>query len=232
MNLHPTRARLALLSAAALGVVLLTPQPASALPVEGSVTAGVTLPYSGNCDIVGDDDADTRTFTSSGSGLTTATAQYEGTESGNPVNLSFRGTGTSTTKASATAKKGSLKRIRLKARHQASIRNFGTWDCVAVVTVDSQTGTAFVIRKKAVGKVKLSWTRGAEGSIAAINVVGPGGKTVSSFTPATATGTKKIKVKRGSYYLFVQFVTTAPETVAETVARDVSYRVVARRVAR
>lgn len=234
MTSHRSRPASALLSCAVLGV-LLAPQPAAAAPVEGSVTATVTLPYSGNCDITGDDDTDTRDFTSAGRGRTTATAQYEGTEGGNPLNIAFNGNGTATTKGSATAKKGSLDRARIRGRHVVSLTNTGTWHCDAEVTTDSQTGTSFVIKPNAAGKVLITWTRTADGEIAAISLVGPGGKTVLDISPNRAEGKRKVKVGTGSYYLFVQFRTVANEDtplVGETVQYDERYKVIAKRVAR
>ena len=226
---------LALLSSAALGTTLLAPTPAAAAPVDGSVTASVLLPYSGNCDITGDDDSDTRTFTSSGRGTTTATASYEGTESGNPLNVAFTGNGTSTSKGSATARNGSLHRARIRARHLVSLTNTGSWHCDAEVTADSQIGTSFVIKPSAVGKVLITWERSEGGSIAAIDLVGPGGNPVFSMSPKKAEGKRKVKVGNGSYYLFVQFRTVANEDtplVGETTQRDARYRVIAKRVPR
>lgn len=233
MTLHASR--FALLSSLALSSALLAPQPAMAAPVEGSVTASVNLPYSGNCDITGDDDTDTRTFTSTGRGRTTATAQYEGTEAGNPLNIAFNGNGTSTSKGSASAKGGSLDRARIRARHIVSLTNTGSWHCDAEVTADSQIGTTFVIKPNAAGKVLITWKRSEGGSIAAIDLVGPGGNPVFSMSPKKAEGKRKVKVGNGSYYLFVQFRTVANEDtplVGETTQFDARYKVIAKRVDR
>lgn len=235
MTPHAPARLVSLLCSLTVGAALLVSQPAIAAPVEGSVTASVLLPYSGNCDITGDDDSDTRTFTSAGRGRTTATASYEGTESGNPLNVAFTGNGTATTKGSATAKGGSLDRARIRGRHLVSLTNTGSWHCDAEVTADSQTGTSFVIKRKAAGKVAVSWKRSEGGVIAAINLVGPGGRTVVSFSPKKPTGQRTVRLGGGSYYLFVQFVTVANEDtplVGETVQQDVRFKVIAKRVAR
>lgn len=228
-----TRTLPALIPSLALGLAAaglsLVPSAAVAAPASGHVTSAVTLPYSGNCTINGSDAQRTANFgTATGKRKATASATYEGVEPGT-ANVSFNANGTSSTGAVAKAKGRTFSRAEISGSHLASLTKLAAWDCDAEVLLDSQSGTRIRLRER--GRLVVSWSRSSTGRIGEIDLTGPGGATVLDFVPTKARGSRTVRVRPGSYYLFAQFVTSIAESevpLGETGQRRATYTVTVR----
>lgn len=212
------------LALAASALVAVSAAPASAAAVDGNVHSGSSMVGdNGTCTVVGGPAADDRVFTHK-SGKVTASAS--GAVTGSDPGTSMVAAGAqsqSDTSGRAVARKGAFRKLDIDAHHLVEATNDSAFDCGFTAVADSQAGADVHVARR--GEIRIDWQSNGP-RVAEIVVTGPGGTEVLRKNPSKKNGSATIKVRKGDYYFFVQFYTTAKESeapVGGAKIRDIFY---------
>lgn len=195
------------------GTLLATAPSATAVAVDGSVGAGGTVAHNGSCQI---DEPGVafkyRPLVAPGPARTTRfVGDYAAwdptfaTATGGHVE--------STSTGDATARRGTVQRVVLTAKQLVRLRNTGAYDCGLELAADTQSGAALKVRGR--GKLRIAWDNTGPGQFADLYLARFGGPTLITTSPTTRSGVLTANVRRGRYYLFVQFRTAVREAGLE-----------------
>lgn len=227
----PSSARLAfaaaILATATTASLLLPAAPASAAPpVEGDLGAfGYGRTDVAGCTASPGPVSEQQTF-SSASGKRTAavTRRLRAHESGT---ITARGRVDNTTSGIADADHGAFDTATFTARQLVRVNNINSVDCGFGVVADTQSGADLHVKHR--GRLHVEWDRGHAGQIEQI-LVSRNGHTKLNKTRPDAHGSATIRVRPGTYLIFVQFQTRANERdipADTTLTKKAHFRVVA-----
>jgi hypothetical protein len=212
---------------ATAGALLLPAAPASASPVDGYLGAFgyARTADDASCTVDPADPADaTKVFTPATGRRTARVAQGYVARDGA---IAARGRVENATSGVADARNGAFDDVHITADHLVRVNDVGATDCGLGIIADSQSGADLKVGRR--GRIHLEWDRGRSGQIEQIFVSRNGTPVVDRIRPR-AHGSLTFNVRRGTYVLFVQFVTRVNERdipTGQTLTKRAHYSVVA-----
>lgn len=201
-----------LLALALTSTLLAVASPASAAPVEGSLTAHTGSAYRAGCEVDADGLFSTVSF-SNRTGPRTAQMDQDVTVSdtgaaGDPVAATAYGTIETT--ASARVQNRAFKRVDVESTGVVVVGNDAAADCAASFTASSRATADLRVRAR--GRIRIAWDTHV-GDLALVSLVGPAG-TVLSRDPSRDEGVVTLRVRPGTYELRSEFAVSAAEADA------------------
>lgn len=229
------RRAIAATALAASAGLLLPASPASALlPAEGHVSSfGYGFVNDPGCTISQPDNVQASRTISSATGARTATAaeRFHSNPTGDPT-VAASGRVVNESTGLVTAPGGTFAKAVLSAEQTIRIANLSSTDCKMGINADTQSTAEFRVRGR--GRVRIEWDRSRAGQIEQIFVFRSGaGSPIIDLIRPRAHGEATFRVRRGSYGVFVQFMTRLNETdLADGVTRTkrATFRLLATRL--